>query len=217
MPFFNVMDAYTKTMSRTPFEQLLKSRLSAFDPTTFVLDRPKAAVLVPVVLEPEPSVLLTVRASHLKSHPGQVSFPGGMMEAIDRSLAHTALRETEEEIALQASQIEVFGELSTTLSKDGVLVYPYVGVLTSAENSWASPDEIAEIFSVPWSFFASETPEMQSIERHGICFEVPHFHYNGKHIWGLTAMILLELINLVEGTEWPTPDFSMASRPGETP
>lgn len=204
-------------MTQTDFNNLLKARLSDYQPKTFELDRPKAAVLVPIVMQPEPAVLLTVRASHLNSHPGQVSFPGGMSEPVDPTLSHTALRETEEEIALAPDRIEIVGELSTALSKDGVLVYPYVGLLETAEGSKASPDEIAEIFSVPWSYFANQAPEMQSIDRHGISFEIPHFHYQGKHIWGLTAMILLELVNLVEGTSWAVPDFSMASRPGETP
>lgn len=204
-------------MSDPAFVNTLKSQLTAYRPKTLNLDRPKAAVLVPIHVDPEPSVLLTVRASHLKSHPGQVSFPGGMMESIDPNLSHTALRETEEEVALNPSGIEVLGELSTAFSKDGVLVYPFVGLVSEPHSSHASPDEIAEIFHVPWRYFATETPEMQAIDRHGMSFQIPHFHYQGQHIWGMTAMILLELINLVEGTQWPVPDFTTATRPGETP
>lgn len=199
------------------FHHHLKHRVSAYEPAVFSLDRPKAAVLVPIVLQPEPAVLLTVRASHLKSHPGQVSFPGGMAEDYDDSLAQTALRETWEEIAIHQDRVDVIGELSTAFSKDGVQVYPIVGTLESSVGSKASPDEIAEIFEVPWSFFASEKPEMQRMQRHGIEFEIPHYHFEGRHIWGLTAMILLELINLLEDTQWPIPDFTLATRPGETP
>jgi len=196
------------------FEQRLKRGLADYQPEIFSLDRPQAAVLVPLILLPEPLVLLTVRAAHLNSHPGEVSFPGGMVEAIDRSLTDTALRETFEEIGFEPARFEVMGPLSTTLSKNGVLVHPIVGLAQSAEGGLASPDEIAEIFTVPWSFFATQAPEMQTMDRHGVEFHIPHFHYQGKHIWGLTAMILLELINLLEGTAWPTPDFASATRPG---
>jgi 8-oxo-dGTP pyrophosphatase MutT (NUDIX family) len=198
-----------------PFLQQLKRQFSSHTPEILELDRPRAGVLVPLVIEPEPSVLLTVRAAHLNSHPGQVSFPGGMFEPEDLSLTHTALRETHEEIALQPNLFEVVGELSTAFSKDGVQVYPIVGVIENSSSAIASPDEIAEIFSVPWQFFVEQAPKMEPIERHGLKFQIPHYHYEGKHIWGLTAMILLELINLVEGTKWPTPQFSAAMHPGE--
>lgn len=199
------------------FEQHLRSRLQQHTPDILSLDRPKAAVLVPLVSTPEPSILLTVRAAHLKSHPGQVSFPGGMAEASDETLAVTALRETHEEIAIRPQQVEVLGELSTAFSKDGVQVYPFVGWVDRDHQSEGSPDEIDEIFHVPWSFFANEAPELQKIERHGMSFEIPHFYFEGRHIWGLTAMILLELINLVEDKDWPVPQFGKATRPGETP
>jgi len=195
------------------FDQRLKQGFADYQPHTFSSDGLQAAVLVPLILYPEPSVLLTVRAAHLNSHPGEVSFPGGMVEAIDRSLAHTALRETFEEIGLEPARFEVIGALSTTLSKNGVLVHPFVGLAESADGAQPSPDEIAEIFTVPWSFFASQAPEMQVTHRHGIEIQIPHFHYQGKHIWGLTAMILLELINLLEGSQWPTPDFASANVP----
>ncbi len=203
----------TKNSLKNRFERSFND----YQPSIISIGKPQAAVLVPIVLEPEPSVLLTVRASHLKSHPGQVSFPGGMAEPEDSSLEQTALRETFEEIRLEPHRVQILGQLSTAFSKDGVQVYPFVGLLENHLGSEASPDEIAEIFTVPWSFFVDQAPELKPIDRHGMSFEVPHYHFQGRHIWGLTAMILLELINLVEGTTWPTPNFSLASRPGETP
>jgi 8-oxo-dGTP pyrophosphatase MutT (NUDIX family) len=140
-----------------------------------------------------------------------------MVEKEDQSLIHTALRESFEEVSLVSESVEVVGQLSTAFSKDGVQVYPVVGTIPSAIGTVANPDEIAEIFEVPWRFFANEAPELQQMDRHGLSFQIPHYHYEGKHIWGLTAMILLELVNLVEGTDWPLPNFSAATRPGETP
>lgn len=196
--------------NQSSFLDRVKSGLITHDAEIFDVDnKPQAAVLVPLVLSPEPSVLLTLRAAHLKSHPGQVSFPGGMLEDIDQgSMVAAALRETDEEIALSADKFTVLGELSTTVSKDGVLVYPVLASIESAGESTASPDEIADIFMVPWQFFIDNPPELQPFVRQGVQVQVPHYYYEGHHIWGLTAMIILEVINLVEGTQWPTPSFS---------
>ncbi len=189
------------------FDHLIRHHFADFEPNIVSNSQPKAAVLVPFVLMPEPAILLTVRAKHLNSHPGEVSFPGGMYEAEDRNLFDTALRETFEEIALERHLVDVVGQLSTSISKNGVLVYPIVGLTQSSQTALASPDEIEEIFTVPWSFFATAEPQLQQINRHGLEIQLPHFYYEGKHIWGLTAIILLELINLLEGTDWPMPDY----------
>jgi 8-oxo-dGTP pyrophosphatase MutT (NUDIX family) len=135
-----------------------------------------------------------------------------MYEPEDENIAATALRETFEEVGLEPNRFDVVGELSTAFSKDGVQVYPVVGVINSSQGVMASPDEIAEIFSVPWQFFIEQPPKLERIDRHGISFDVPHYHYEDKHIWGLTAMILLEMLNLLEGTQWPVPKFSDAAK-----
>ncbi|MEJ2042500.1 MAG: CoA pyrophosphatase [Reinekea sp.] len=193
-------------------ESRLKRRFIGFKPGIIEQTQPYAAVLVPVVIHPEPSILLTVRASHLSSHPGQVSFPGGMYEPDDLNVIDTALRETFEEVALAAERFDVVGELSTVFSKDGVLVYPVVAVTQDIDGGFGNPDEIHEIFTVPWRFFVENKPELQPIERHGMSFMVPHFYYQGRHIWGLTAMIILELVNLLEDMNYPVPDFSQVKR-----
>lgn len=186
----------------------LTSQFETYEPTLLRLRRPEAGVLVPIVLLDEPAILLTVRARHLKSHPGDVAFPGGMRDRADGDLSMTALRETEEELNLPPSSIELLGRLSTGLSKNGIQVNPFVGVVHDLSDCRPSPAEIAEWFTVPWSFFAQQAPEFQPVQRHGIDFQIPHYQFDGKHIWGLTAMILLELVNLVEGTAWPVPAFS---------
>ncbi|WP_189610095.1 NUDIX hydrolase [Saccharospirillum salsuginis] len=192
----------------------MRDRLADHQPTLLSLNKPRAGVLVPMVAGAEPALLLTVRASHLNSHPGDVAFPGGMWETSDADLQQTALRETDEELNIPPDRVSVLGPLSTGLSKTGVQVYPYVGVIEQLDGCRASPDEIESWFTVPWSFFATTEPELQPIRRHGIEFHLPHYHYERWHIWGLTAMILLELINLVEETDWPLPPFSQVTRPG---
>ena len=186
----------------------LTQGLAHLQPKILAQPQHYAAVLVPIVKTPEPSILFTLRSSHLSSHPGQVSFPGGMSEAEDDSIVVTALRESSEEIALHESQCNVLSELSTLYSKDGVMVYPIVAVLDSADQCIGNPDEIAEIFTVPWPFFQHNKPEFQLASRQGTHLYIPHFYYQQYHIWGLTAMILLELLNAVEGTRYPLPEFA---------
>jgi 8-oxo-dGTP pyrophosphatase MutT (NUDIX family) len=135
-----------------------------------------------------------------------------MVESYDASIEDAALRETFEEVGLKPDHFGIEGRLSTTVSKNGVFVHPVVGTIDDASYSIASPDEIAEIFSVPWQFFIDTVPELTPVERHGMSFQVPHFYYQDRHIWGLTAMILLEFINLMEGTDWPLPPYSVASK-----
>lgn len=192
----------------SPHQNRFIEPLRSHRPRQLALATPKAGVLVPLVETDEVGVLLTVRAAHLNSHPGEVAFPGGMWELEDNDLAATALRETHEELNLPPSCIELLGSLSTGLSKSGVQVFPYVGWVEHLEDCQPSPDEIADWFIVPWSFFADTAPELMPVHRHGVDFQIPHYHYQGRHIWGLTAMILLELINLVEGTDWPLPAFA---------
>lgn len=205
------MTPFTTTQAR--FAQPLRDH----SPSQLALSSPRAGVLVPLVETDEVGVLLTVRAAHLNSHPGEVAFPGGMWETEDGDLAQTALRETHEELNLPPSRIRVLGSLSTGLSKAGVQVFPYVGWVDHLEGCQPSPDEIAECFVVPWAFFADTRPELVPVRRHGVEFQIPHFHYQDRHIWGLTAMILLELINLVEGTDWPLPTYTDVLSYGRTP
>lgn len=190
------------------FRNKLVASLDEHSPRIVEQASPYAAVLVPFLLADEPEVLLTVRAAHLKSHPGEVSFPGGMSELADQSRAQTALRETHEEVGIAPHLFESVGQLSTVVSRAGFQVFPFVGVADAPVVTKANEDEIAEIFTVPWQFFAQQEPELQKLSRGSLEIYMPHYYYQGKHIWGLTAMVMLELINLVEGTDWPVPDFS---------
>ena len=112
-----------------------------------------ASVLFGIVLrENGPSVLLTQRTAHLKDHAGQISFPGGRAEPQDASPADTALRETQEEIGLSPSHIEIFGYLPQYYTGTGFVVTPVVGLLTPPFELQPDPFEVAEIFEVPLSF-----------------------------------------------------------------
>lgn len=162
--------------------------------------RDRAAVLLPIVTSEQPELLLTLRASTLEAHAGEVAWPGGRQDPEDSSLMVTALRETHEEIGVAPDRVEVVGELRPFISKFGLLVTPFVGLLEDPVDLLPNPDELAAVFSVPIEYLLGD-PRTQTdvIERHGERHEVPVYHYDGYRIWGLTAMILREFLNEAVG------------------
>ena len=154
-----------------------------------------AAVLVPIVVrQDEPSVILTRRASHMKKHAGQISFPGGRAEAYDDTPTATALRESQEEIGLDPSLVEVVGSLSTYVTVTQYSVIPVVGLVEPAFELTAEESEVAEIFEVPLRFFMDQGNHQKhsgfhnGIER--FWYAMP---YNDYYIWGATAGMLKDL------------------------
>ena len=158
--------------------------------------RQQAAVLIPVVTESEPMVVLTQRASSLGSHANEVAWPGGKQDPEDASLMTTALRESHEEIGLHPDHVRVVAELRPFVSKFGLLVTPFVGVVERSVELQANPDELDAIFRVPLSYFHGDPRSRTDvISRHGETHKVPAYIYDGFEIWGLTAMILREFLN----------------------
>ncbi len=154
-----------------------------------------AAVLVPLVERPEGmTVLLTRRTDHLDDHPGQVSFPGGRVEAHDAGPVETALRETEEEIGLERRYIEVVGALDHYETVTGFLITPVVGLVTPGFSLTLDDFEVAEAFEVPLDFVLDpvnherQSRVVRGIERH--YYVLP---YEDHFIWGATAGMLVDL------------------------
>lgn len=173
----------------------LRERLQANSPTRIQLAVPEAAVLIPVVMRPEPTLLFTLRAAHLATHSGQVAFPGGKREASDASLLATALRESEEEIALPTARVDVLGRLSDVISLHGLKVTPYVGIVPPDLPLCPDPGEIASIFEVPLSRFLEDRREHTDvISVNGLRYYVPSYRQDGHVIWGLSSMMLAELL-----------------------
>ncbi|UQY33655.1 CoA pyrophosphatase [Pseudomonas fulva] len=159
---------------------------------------PEAAVLVPITRSDEPEVVLTLRASGLSTHGGEVAFPGGRRDPEDRDLVETALREADEEIGLPPGLVEIVGPLSTLVSRHGIQVTPYVGVVPDFVDYQANDGEIAAVFSVPLAFFRNDPREVtHRIDYLGHSWYVPSYRYGEYKIWGLTAIMLVELVNLV--------------------
>lgn len=159
---------------------------------------PEAAVLMPFVDQPDPELVLTVRSQFMPTHAGEVAFPGGKRAPLDADLLHTALRESREEVGLAPDQVEVIGQLSPLPSRFGMKVTPFVGVVPEGVELVAEPGETATIFRVPVSFFLDERPELSApMEVYGRRMRMPSYQFEDKRIWGLTAFMILDLLNHV--------------------
>lgn len=175
----------------------LRQRLQCHQPRNFPSDRPKASVLIALTNRPDPQVILTRRASGLSSHAGEVAFPGGKQDASDRDLIHTALREAEEEIGLLPEQVDILAPLGQVMSKHQLQVTPWVGIIPDQVQLLANPAELDAIFRVPLSFFLQDQRHhTDAIHFKGKTHYVPAYEYQGHIIWGLTAYMLVELLNI---------------------
>ena len=160
----------------------------------------RAAVLVPIVERPEGlTILLTQRASHLKHHPGQVSFPGGRVEANDAGPWDTALRETEEEIGLGREHVSLAGYLADHFVISGYLVTPAVAFVRTGFELKLDLTEVDDVFEVPLDFVLDPANHVPR-ERHfgGHTFRAYDIPYQGRNIWGATAGMLMTLYRLLK-------------------
>lgn len=167
-------------------DELLR-RVSNHTPHTLETDGrfPEAAVLVPITRSDEPELILTLRASGLSTHGGEVAFPGGRRDPEDPDLIFTALREAEEEIGLPPGLVEVIGPLSPLISLHGIRVTPYVGVIPDYVEYLANDAEIAAVFSVPLDFFRQDPREhTHRIDYQGRSWYVPSYRFGEYKIWG---------------------------------
>jgi 8-oxo-dGTP pyrophosphatase MutT (NUDIX family) len=163
-------------------------------------DTRRAAVLVPVLLEPEGARLVyTVRRDDLQDHAGQISFPGGSMDPEDGSLLETALREAEEEIDLSPGLVEVVGELEEMyIPPSDFRVSPFVGLLPPEAEMVLAPDEVEAIFTVSLDeLMRAETLHRVPWRYEGRDYMVPVFAVEGpppRNIWGATAAMTAALL-----------------------
>jgi len=181
----------------------LKSRLAIRPPQIRMeWDARPAAVLVPLYQHnQEWHLLLTQRTNAVPSHKGQVAFPGGRMDTGDASLVETALRETEEEIGLPRAQVRVIGQLDELLTVTQYRVTPVVGVIPWPWAFVPSPGEIAAIFGVPVRWLADPanlTEQWREPIIPGPAIRVYHYYYKEFDIWGATARIIRNLLEVLE-------------------
>ena len=141
-------------------------------------------------------ILFTKRSSKLSTHSGEVSFPGGMWEEKDTSLFDTAMRESNEEIGLKKKNVMDLGRMNYLLSRHKVEVNPFVGYLENNQE-FIGNFEIDEIFDVPVSFLLNNNNIFyKEFKRNDLRISMPSWVYNGNRIWGLTALITADFLNM---------------------
>ena len=159
-----------------------------------------AGVLVPVVEREsaELTLLLTQRSADLKHHPGQISFPGGRMEAHDADIVQTALRETHEEVGIRQADIAVIGFLNPMPTITGFAVTPIVGLIDPEYELNIDETEVEFAFEVPLSFLL-DPANRRLVEREffGNKAQIMEFQYGEHRIWGATAFIILQFIKYI--------------------
>jgi 8-oxo-dGTP pyrophosphatase MutT (NUDIX family) len=180
-----------------------------------------AAVLVPIVLRgpqgQHPHVLLTQRTQHLSSHPGQIAFPGGKVDAEDASIEHAALREAQEEVGLLPQHVQVIGTLPTYITGTAFHITPVVGLVSPEMSITPNPFEVDEVFEVPLEFLMNPVNHhFHELEREGVLrrwYSMPYLEplantphpssdsssestsglSNERFIWGATAGMIRNL------------------------
>ncbi len=177
---------------------IIRSRLTAYSPGELKLPYPQAGILLPVTASANPSLLFTRRADHLAKHAGQVAFPGGKKEIQDESLTVTALRESEEEIGLDPKSVEVVGSLNDVVSRYNILVRPFVGIVPDKPSLRPDPNEIADIFEVPLSYFLKGEPDrIDDLSGPGYHLLAPRWEYLGFTIWGMSSVVMMNFLETV--------------------
>jgi 8-oxo-dGTP pyrophosphatase MutT (NUDIX family) len=158
-----------------------------------------AAVLIPIIpRNGDYHILFTKRSENLNHHGGEISFPGGVSQPEDSDTLMTALRETWEEVGIPPDEVDVLGALDDFLSIHNYLVTPYVGVVSPERRFVANPSEIERLIEVPFSFLL--TPGIFQLREwtwQGRTFPLFFITYGSDTIWGLTAAMLKQFLELV--------------------
>jgi 8-oxo-dGTP pyrophosphatase MutT (NUDIX family) len=159
----------------------------------------QAAVLIAITDRTEPGLLLTVRREHLRTHAGQIAFPGGRIETGEDATA-AALREAHEEVLLDPSAVEVVGAIEPYRTVTGFVVTPVLGVVPPDLPLTPHEHEVAELFEAPLRFLLDPANQL----RQSGLFQGRERHYyeilwNGRRIWGATAAMI---VNLSRRLQW---------------
>jgi 8-oxo-dGTP pyrophosphatase MutT (NUDIX family) len=154
-----------------------------------------AAVLVPVVDHgDEATVILTKRAEKLRNHSGQVAFPGGRIDPTDPTPEHAALRETMEEIGLDAGHIEIIGRIPDYVAGSGYRIAPVLGIVRPGFQLTINEHEVDAAFEVPLRFLMDPANHRRDSrmwdDKEWFYYDMP---YGGRRIWGVTAGIIRTL------------------------
>ena len=150
-----------------------------------------AAVLIPIVDHPEPTVLLTQRSPHLADHAGQIAFPGGKIDATDASPRDAALREAEEEVGLDRVFVDPLGYLGVYGTSFGFRILPTVARVRPGFSLRINRSEVDDAFEVPLAFLMNPSNhQLHAREFRGVERTYYAMPFAERYIWGATAGIL---------------------------
>lgn len=181
-------------------EEKIKEILAARDKNDLQEENlTRAAVLIPLFLKDgEYHILFTQRTEEVEHHKGQISFPGGRCDPGDHGLLETALREAQEEMGILREDVRILGELDDTCTFSDFCVSPFVGLIPYPYPFRVNPREIAEVIEVPLAGLLDERIfREENRERKGMPFPVYFYEYGPYTIWGATARILKQLLDLL--------------------
>lgn len=164
----------------------------------------KSSVLVLFYLKENNYHIVFIRRPRYDGvHSGQIALPGGRWESTDKSLYHTAIRESREEIGIDPALVNYYGKLTDLfIPPSNYIVSPFVGIYNATGRFTPDPLEVAEIIEIPFAFFLDPRSIKQAtIElTNGMIIDTPCFDFRGNIIWGATAMMINELIILWKTT-----------------
>jgi len=157
-----------------------------------------AAVLIGIIDRPEPEVILTLRSRRLQHHAGQVAFPGGARDPVDRSVIDTALREANEEIGVAPELVQPAGFLGRYDTITGFRITALVAAVAASAQPTPDQSEIEHVFTVPLAHVGDpRSYQREYVEHAGNRFEILTLQHPEHHIWGATAALLHELGQLL--------------------
>lgn len=154
----------------------------------------KAAVLIALTNQPNPTVILTKRPTWLRDHAGQVAFPGGKMDKTDTSIVHTALREAQEELSIAPDLVDIIGQFPEYCTGSGYRITPVIGVVPPDIEIIANENEVESWFETPISFlFDTENLTKKSAIWNGQNRSYYDMQWQNYRIWGVTAGIIANI------------------------
>lgn len=180
----------------------VRSSMASHHPDVLAIDGFRnAAVLVPLLQGPSGlELLLTVRASTLRSHAGQIALPGGRLEQ-GETFIDAAIRETFEEVGLVVDPAAVLGELSDHPSPAGYVARPVVALLEWPQPVRVDPGEVAEVFTVPLSGLRAVEPRSELRELKDFRRRIYFYQWGERNIWGFTGNVIKDLFDVLDGAD----------------